>query len=87
LDKRFAGLDSGVLVRLVLDVKKGALYFYSLDREGFLLGVTLDQRQVDPTDRKLSELANRILVLRGGVESQDFSVRLPPEQRKPAEPR
>jgi len=87
LDKRFAGLDSGVLVRLVFDVKKGALYLYSLDREGFLLGVTLDQRQVDPTDRKLSELANRILVLRGGVESQDFSVRLPPEQRKPAEPR
>jgi hypothetical protein len=87
LDKRFLSLDSGVLVRLVFDVKKGALYLYNLEREGFLLGVTLDQRQVDQTDQKLSELANRVLVMRGGVESQDFSVRLPPEQRRPAEPR
>jgi hypothetical protein len=79
LDKRFLGLDSGVLVRIVLDVKKGALFLYNLEREGFLFGVTLDQRRVDHADRKLSDLANRILIARGGMASQDFAVRLPPE--------
>jgi hypothetical protein len=79
LDRRFAGIDSGVLVRVVLDVKKGALYYYNLEREGFLLGVTLDQRRVDHADRKLSALASRILLNRGGMASQDFAVRLPPE--------
>lgn len=79
LDKRFTTIDSGVLVRIVLDVKKGALFYYSLEREGFLLGVTLDQRRVDHTDRKLSDLASRILLNRGGMASQDFAIRLPPD--------
>jgi hypothetical protein len=72
LDKRFRGLDSGLLIRIVLDVEKGALFFYNLGREGFLLGVTLDQSQVDPTDRKLSSMANEILVFRGGRPDDDF---------------
>jgi hypothetical protein len=79
LDRRFAGIDSGAMVRIVLDVKKGALYYYSLEHEGFLLGVTLDQRRVDDADSKLSELASRILLIRGGMASQDFTIRLPHE--------
>jgi hypothetical protein len=72
LERRFRGLESGPLVRVVLDVKKGALFFYQLGVEGFLIGVTLDQGQVDPTDRKLSALANEILVRRGGRPNEDF---------------
>jgi hypothetical protein len=78
LDRRFTGLESGPIVRLVVDVKKGALFLYILEAEGFLVGVTLDQRQVDLADQKLSELANRILIARGGMGTQDFSVRQRP---------
>ncbi|HCT75867.1 MAG TPA: hypothetical protein DGT23_04610 [Micromonosporaceae bacterium] len=72
LDKRFKELRSGILVRIVLDVEKGAIYYYKLRREGFLIGVTLEQTEVDPTDRKLSELANEILVYLGGRPDDDF---------------
>ena len=72
LDRRFRTLDSGPLVRVVLDVKKGGIFFYSLDREGYLLGVTLDQSRVDQADAKMSRLANEILVSRGGRPNEDF---------------
>jgi len=75
LDKRFSGLESGDLVRTVLDVERGALFLYRLgDRGnvGFLLGVTLNQTQVDPTDWKMSSLANYLLVARGARPDDDF---------------
>ena len=72
IDRRFRGLASGALVRLVLDVEKGAIYYYKLRDVGYLIGVTLDQTEVDPTDRKLSELANQILPHLGGRPDDDF---------------
>lgn len=72
LDRRLRSLDSGQLVRMVLDVEKGGLFFYSLRDDGYLVGVTLDQTEVDPTDRKLSTLANELLVLRGRRPDDDF---------------
>lgn len=72
LDRRLVVLNSGPIVRLVVDIKKGALFLYILESEGFLIGATLDQRQVDPADNKLSDLANKILVARGGMGTQDF---------------
>jgi hypothetical protein len=72
MDRRFRGLASGMLVRLVLDVEKGAIFYYKLRDVGYLVGVTLDQTEVDPTDRKLSELANQILPHLGGRPDDDF---------------
>lgn len=72
LDRRQRDLDSGRIVRMVVDVEKGALCLYVLRNDGFLLGVTLDQTEVDPTDRKLSAMANEILVYRGGRPDDDF---------------
>ncbi|HEX6873394.1 MAG TPA: hypothetical protein VF163_20035 [Micromonosporaceae bacterium] len=73
LDKRFASLEAGALVRVVLDVEKGAILYYDLGVEGFLVGVTLDQRMVDPTDWKLCTLANEILRARGRQFDDDFT--------------
>lgn len=72
LDRRLSDLDSGVLVRVVLDVERGGIYYYELGTEGFLIGVTLDQEQVDPADWKMSSLANELLRLRGRKEDDDF---------------
>ena len=51
LERRFRSLDSGAMVRFVIDVEKGALFWYRLRDLGYLLGVTLDQTEVDATDR------------------------------------
>jgi len=72
LDRRWRGLESGDLVRVVFDVTEGALYFYKLRDVGYLLGVTLDQTEVDPTDRAMSELANELLPYLGRRPSDDF---------------
>jgi len=72
LDKRLSDLDTGSLVRVILDVERGAIFYYELGTEGFLIGVTLDQEQVDPTDWKMSRLANDLLRLRGRKEDDDF---------------
>jgi len=72
LDRRFRDLDSGSLVRVVLDVEQGALFYYKLRDVGYMLGVTIDQTEVDPTDRKLSALANEILPFLGGRPDDDF---------------
>jgi hypothetical protein len=72
LDKRLRPLESGILVRVVLDVQKGAIFYYNLETDGFLIGVTLDQGQVDQADRKLSILANDVLVRRGRRPNDDF---------------
>lgn len=44
------------LVRLVLDVARGAVYVLPLEDDLYLVGVTLIQSQVDRTDRKLRAL-------------------------------
>lgn len=61
-------LDGGILVRTVLDVKHGALYHYWIDRNVYLIGITMDQSKVLVADEKLRRLANAIGHLpRGGT--------------------
>jgi hypothetical protein len=47
----------GSLLRLVLDVEQGAVYWYRLDAGRYLVGVTLDQEQVEAADDKMARLA------------------------------
>ncbi|MER5755461.1 hypothetical protein [Streptomyces sp. NPDC002088] len=49
--------------RLVLDVQEGAVYVHWTSPGAFVLGVTLDQRQVDNAERRLQGLAGAV----GGV--------------------
>lgn len=72
LNARISDLHTGPMVRVVLDVEQGAIFYYDLGKDGFLVGVTLDQRQVDPTDWKMSNLANAILRSFGKQEDDDF---------------
>ncbi|MBB6350313.1 hypothetical protein FHU36_006885 [Nonomuraea muscovyensis] len=60
LDRQFTEIESGVLIRTVLDVERGALYFYWIDSGRYLLGVTLDQRKVDVADDKMAQLVDII---------------------------
>ena len=55
-------MDSGGLIRVVLDVERGALYHFVVDQETdrYLVGVTLDQDMVYVTDAKLSALTDEI---------------------------
>lgn len=55
------------LVRLVLDVEQGAVYYYYLPSGDYLVGVTLYQRQVNNADRKMSRLAAELPGHRAGV--------------------
>ncbi len=47
------------LTRTVLDVEKGALFLHRISREEFLLGATLDQRQVARADQRFQLLVQR----------------------------
>jgi hypothetical protein len=62
LNTDFRTLDSGALIRLVLDVERGALYYFVVhsESERFLVGVTLDQDMVHVTDGKLQVLVDDI---------------------------
>jgi hypothetical protein len=61
-------LDGGILIRTVLDVEQGALYYYRIDRNGYLTGITMDRSRVLVTDEKLRRLTNEIGHLpRGGT--------------------
>lgn len=64
LNTDFRELDSGVLIRLVLDVERGAIYYFLVHQESgrFLVGVTLDQDMVHVTDGKLADLVDDIRV-------------------------
>lgn len=62
LNSEFRGMDSGALVRLVLDVERGALYYHVVHSESgrFVIAVTLDQDMVHVADRKLQTLVDDI---------------------------
>lgn len=47
----------GPLHRMVFDVQQGALYYYRLRTDMYLLGVTLDQSEVASADDRVAELA------------------------------
>jgi hypothetical protein len=57
LDHSLAQLLGGQLVRTVLDVEAGALYYMRISDREFLVGVTMDQSRVAVADRQLAELA------------------------------
>ncbi|GAB4083865.1 hypothetical protein GCM10028784_04950 [Myceligenerans cantabricum] len=62
LDDDFVQLDSGRVLRLVLDVEKGAVFVVEVHHGSgrYLLGVTLDETAVDRADLDLRDLATTI---------------------------
>jgi hypothetical protein len=64
LNADFREMDSGVLIRLVLDVERGAIYYFLVHSESgrYLVGVTLDQDMVHVTDGKLAALVDEVRV-------------------------
>ncbi|GIH79613.1 hypothetical protein [Planobispora longispora] len=60
LNRQLRRIEGGILIRTVLDVERGALYFYWVDETRYLIGVTLDQRKVDVADDKMAKLVDTI---------------------------
>jgi hypothetical protein len=60
LNDSFREIDAGVLIRVVLDVERGALYYYWIDDRRFVIGVTLDQEMVDRADRTMVHVVDGI---------------------------
>ncbi|MFB9832696.1 hypothetical protein [Actinoallomurus acaciae] len=46
----------GRMLRIVLDVEQGALYYYRLGPRDYLVGVTVNQKRVSQSDRRMGEL-------------------------------
>lgn len=68
LDSYMRRLEGGILIRTVLDVEQGALYYYWIDRNVYLTGLTMDQSKVLVADEKLRTLVNAVGHLpRGGT--------------------
>lgn len=57
LNRAVAPVVGGLLVRLVLDVEMGAIYYYRLRAGEYLVGVTIDQARVSGADDRMSALA------------------------------
>jgi hypothetical protein len=64
LNQEFRPLNTGDLIRLVLDVERGAIYYYvvTTDTSRFVVGVTLDQYKVHVADHKMALLVDDIRV-------------------------
>ncbi|WP_141579449.1 hypothetical protein [Actinomadura sp. WMMA1423] len=68
MNRYMSRLESGILIRTILDVEHGSLSYYYIDKDVYLIGVTMDQSQVLEVDEKLRSLANQIgLLPRGWV--------------------
>lgn len=71
LDASMRDIESGVLIRLVLDVEKGAIYYNLIDNHrgysdaSYVFGVTLTQAVVDEADKKMAQLANQLRTMEG----------------------
>ncbi|MGN9844671.1 hypothetical protein ACTMTI_41745 [Nonomuraea sp. H19] len=77
LGTHLRSMESGTVIRTVLDVERGALYHYWVDHGRYIIGVTLDQRKVGVADDKMAKLVD---LIRGHFT-------LPPiNQRSRAEP-
>jgi hypothetical protein len=59
-DRRFDKIDAGALIRVVLDVEKGAYFYFVLEKNRFLVGVTMDQERVDEADGKMVRLVDKV---------------------------
>jgi hypothetical protein len=57
LGRMTASAIGGKVERVVLDVEQGAIYYYRIGPGEYLVGVTLDQRQVARSDDKVAEIA------------------------------
>lgn len=57
-------LLAGRLLRVVLDVEQGAIYYYRLGSGAYLIGVTLSQHTVSQGDDRIAELARELRALR-----------------------
>ncbi|MEO3800680.1 hypothetical protein [Nonomuraea sp. B1E8] len=60
LDAHLRLLESGTVIRTVLDVERGALFHYWVDHGRYVVGVTLDQRKVGEADDKMAKLVDMI---------------------------
>jgi hypothetical protein len=58
--RTFRSLDIGLMARLALDVRQGAIYYHTVDRdaERYLLGVTLSRKTPNTADAKLAGLVD-----------------------------
>lgn len=61
LNRSVTPVPGGRLLRLVLDVEQGAVYYYRLDSRRYLVGVTLDQGRMPQADLDMAVLAARML--------------------------
>lgn len=50
----------GPVIRLVLDVEMGAVFYYRVRPGAYLVGVTLDQSRMSTTDSRLADLARDV---------------------------
>jgi hypothetical protein len=57
LNRAVSGVLGDLLLRMVLDVEQGAIYYYRLKGGDYLVGVTIDQSRVSDTDDRMSRLA------------------------------
>lgn len=73
MNTAFEGIDSGILIRVVLDVERGAVYYYRIDSRRFLIGVTLNQSVVHKADSVMTRLTQEIQVLLGHRKNTDFN--------------
>ncbi|MDL4813641.1 hypothetical protein [Actinomadura opuntiae] len=51
----------GRLLRIVLDVEQGAVYYYRFKRNEYLVGVTMNQSRVSQADERLGDLVAELL--------------------------
>ncbi|OLR93826.1 hypothetical protein [Actinokineospora bangkokensis] len=63
LNRAAAGALGGRLLRLVLDVEGGAVFYRRLPARRYLVGVTLDQRRVGAADDRVAGLAADLSLL------------------------
>ncbi|HET8681356.1 MAG TPA: hypothetical protein VFM54_05730 [Micromonosporaceae bacterium] len=86
LNHRFREVDAGHLIRLVLDVQKGAMYYFRIEEDRFLFGVTLNQEQVLETDAKMLRLVDQVAAALGHRPNPDFD-RWDDDNVRPFQPR
>jgi len=60
LNRKVDEVDAGHLIRVVLDVQKGAFYYFRIEEERYLYGVTLNQEKVLEADSKMLRLTDRV---------------------------
>lgn len=69
LSRATSGVLGGLLLRCVLDVEQGAIYYYRIKPGDYLVGVTIDQSRVSGADDGMSRLANEAHNILGGLRS------------------